>query len=102
MKIIPFNFDHAQQAGKFFRIIWERKHKTDTIIIPRCVVPNDTKMFAQADIESTVESFISADSEARKIHTLLTNDLSPNFNFIDINTPCNITYGELDFESGYQ
>lgn len=102
MKIIPFNFDHAQQAGKFFRIIWERKHKTDTIIIPRCVVPNDTKKFAQADIESTVESFISADSEARKIHTLLTNDLSPNFNFIDINTPCNITYGELDLEQGYQ
>lgn len=99
MQIIPFNFDHAQQAGKFLQIIWERKQKTGTIITPRCVVPNDTKMFAQADIDPTIESFVSADSEAQKIHTLLTTNLYPNFNFIDINTPCNMTYAELDFKS---
>lgn len=29
-------------------------------------------------------------------------DHAPNFNFIDINTPCNITYGELDFEQENQ
>lgn len=98
MQIVPFNFDHAQQAGNFFRTIWKRKHETDTIIAPRCVVPNDTKMFAQAHIEPTIESFISADSEARKIHTLLTDTLTPRFDFVDISTPCHVTYGELDFK----
>lgn len=99
MQIIPFNFDHAQQAGKFFQIIWRRKKELGAIITPRCVVPNDTKMFAQADIDTTIESFISADSEAFKIYTLLVNGIQPRFNFIDINTPCNITYGELAFNA---
>ncbi len=99
MQIIPFNFDHAQQAGKFFQIIWKQKKERGMVITPRCVVPNDTKMFAQADIDTTVESFVSADSEAFKIYTLLEHELHPRFNFIDINTPCNITYGELAFNN---
>lgn len=99
MQIIPFNFDHAQQAGKFFQVIWRRKKEQGAIITPRCVVPNDTKMFAQADIDQTIESFVSADSEAFKIYTLLENGVQPRFNFIDINTPCNITYGELAFNT---
>lgn len=58
---------------------------------PRVVVPNDTKMFAQASTETDILSFVSADSEARKVYDLLEN---PDFGFIDIrkDTP-NLTGG---------
>ena len=51
------------------------------LIRPRTVVPNDTKMFAQASSEEDIIAFVSADSEAKKVFGLLEN---PGFSFIDI------------------
>lgn len=47
----------------------------------KAIIPNDTKMFAQASAEPDVYAFVSADTEARKVFDLLEN---PNFVFIDI------------------
>ena len=57
------------------------KRERGAVIQPRAVVPNDTKMFAQASSEVDIQSFVSADSEARKVYDLLEN---PDFDFIDI------------------
>ena len=45
------------------------------------IIPNDTKMFGQASSEVDIRSFVSADSEAKKIYDLLEH---PDFEFINI------------------
>ena len=51
------------------------------MIQPRVIIPNDTKMFAQASAEQDIVSFVSADAEAKKVYDLLE---TPNFEFVNI------------------
>jgi predicted nucleic acid-binding protein len=51
------------------------------VIQPRVIIPNDTKMFAQASSDSDVFAFVSADAEAKKVYDLLEN---PGFEFVNI------------------
>lgn len=81
LQVIPFHYNHAVRAAGFMRTILRVKQERGAVIQPRNVVPNDTKMFAQASAEEDIQSFISADSEARKVYDLLEN---PDFSFIDI------------------
>ena len=81
LQVIPFHYNHAERAAGFMRTILRVKQERGAVIQPRAVVPNDTKMFAQASSEADIQSFVSADSEARKVYDLLEN---PDFGFIDI------------------
>lgn len=45
------------------------------------IIPNDTKMFAQASAEPDVSAFVSADAEAKKVYDLLDD---PGFEFVNI------------------
>jgi predicted nucleic acid-binding protein len=91
LQVLPFHYNHAECAAGFMRTILRVKRERGVVIQPRVVVPNDTKMFAQASTEADILSFVSADSEARKVYDLLEN---PDFGFIDIrkDTP-NLTGG---------
>ena len=57
------------------------KQERGVVIQPRVIVPNDTKMFAQASADPDVYAFVSADSEAKKVYDLLEN---PKFEFVNI------------------
>ena len=81
LQVIPFHYNHAERAASFMRTILRVKQERGAVIQPRAVVPNDTKMFAQASSDADIQSFVSADSEARKVYDLLEN---PDFGFIDI------------------
>ena len=81
LQVLPFHYNHAERAAVFMRTILRVKRERGAVIHPRVVVPNDTKMFAQASTEADILSFVSADSEARKVYDLLDN---PDFGFIDI------------------
>ena len=63
------------------RTIIKVKEERGAVISPRVIIPNDTKMFAQASAEPDVYAFVSADSEAKKVYDLLDN---PNFEFVNI------------------
>jgi hypothetical protein len=62
----------------------------------RNLIPNDTKLFATADIEKSVEFYLSSDSESHKIFNLLKEHLNPKFQFIDLKVPFGQTFGVLD------
>lgn len=81
LQVLPFHYNHAERAAGFMRTILRVKRERGAVIQPRAVVPNDTKMFAQASSEPDIQSFVSADSEAKKVYDLLEN---PDFGFIDI------------------
>jgi len=57
------------------------KQERGAVIQPRVIIPNDTKMFAQASAEPDISAFVSADAEAKKVYDLLEN---PNFDFVNI------------------
>ncbi|MEX0965953.1 MAG: hypothetical protein WD077_01850 [Bacteroidia bacterium] len=94
LQIIPFNLDHSKRTGEFAKIVFNNKDKLK--LKERNIIPNDTKLFAQADCEKAVEFYLSSDSESQKIYNLLSQESAPKFQFIDLKTPYNETFGLLD------
>lgn len=96
LQIVPFNIDHANIAGKFCQVALKTKQERGAKILHRAIVPNDTKMFAQADVEEDVVFFVTSDGEAEKTFNLI-SELNPRFKFIDIKIPYGSRFGELNF-----
>lgn len=46
LQIIPFNLDHSKRTGEFARVVFQKKGKLK--LKERNIIPNDTKLFAQA------------------------------------------------------
>lgn len=98
LQIIPFNFHHAKRTGEFAKIIFEQRKKNKIGLKSRNIILNDTKLFAQADIEKSIEFYLSSDKESLKIFNLLKQHISPRFQFINLQTPYSETFGILDLK----
>lgn len=99
MLIVPFNFDHAQRAGKMIAEVYAEKKKRGATIAPRAVVPNDTKMFAQADVEPDINFYGTADVECKNVYDMIkTSEGKLSFEFIDITIPYTTYFGVFDFK----
>lgn len=96
LQIVPFNLDHSKRTGEFAKIVFQHKNKLK--LNERNIIPNDTKLFAQADIEKSVEFYLSSDGESLKIYNLLRQNSNPRFQFINLNTPYSETFGILDLK----
>ena len=95
MQILPFNYDHAVNAGKLCEIAFRKKTERGAVITPRSVVPNDTKMFSQADLEDEITHYVSADSEAEKVYSLISEEYRMRFQYVDISISHREVFGEL-------
>nr|MBP9882931.1 hypothetical protein [Chitinophagales bacterium] len=95
LQIVPFNLEHSKRTGEFAKIVFQNKGKLK--LSERNIIPNDTKLFAQADCEKAVEFYLSSDTESYKIYNLLRSETTLKFQFIDLNTPYNETFGLLEF-----
>lgn len=95
MQILPFNFDHAVNAGKLCEIAFRKKAERGAVISPRTVVPNDTKMFAQADSEEEITHYVSADGEAAKVFSLINEECRIKFSYVDISVSHREVFSEL-------
>lgn len=94
LQIVPFNLEHSKRTGEFAKIVFQHKNKLN--LKDRNIIPNDSKLFAQADCEKSVEFYLSSDSKSYKIYNLIKKEINPQFQFIDLNTPFNETFGLLD------
>lgn len=94
LQIVPFNLNHSKRTGEFAKIVFENRNKLD--LKQRNIIPNDTKLFAQADCEGSVEFYLSSDTESLKIYHLLKREAALKFKFIDLNTPHHEIFGLLD------
>jgi hypothetical protein len=97
LQIIPFNLNHSKRAGELARIVFQSRRTGSLTVSTRKIIPNDTKLFAQADCENTVEFYLSSDIESLKIYNLLKGKTTITFQFIDLNIPYNETFGVLNF-----
>ncbi len=77
LQIVPFNLDHSKRTGEFARIVFQNKGKLK--LNERNIIPNDTKLFSQADCEKSVEFYLSSDTESLKIYNLLREENKPRF-----------------------
>lgn len=97
-RVVPFNVDHAQRAGEFARAVFEARGSLPQQITQRTIIPNDTKMFAQADVTPGITHYLTADSESEKVYQLLKTKAEPRFLFLHLSTPWHQAFGELDIK----
>lgn len=97
LQIVPFNLNHAQRTGEFAKVAFQERVNKSLQVNDRKIIPNDTKLFAQADCEKNVELYLSSDSESFKVYNAIKDKTNPKFQFIDLNTPYHQTFGILDF-----
>lgn len=95
-RVVPFNIDHAQQAGDFARAVFEARKNLPVQLDQRAVIANDTKLFAQADVVSTITHYLTADRECEKVYTLLKSVRTPRFQFVHLSAPWHQTFGHLN------
>ncbi len=98
VQIIPFNLDHAQRTGLFAEAIFEENKISNQKLSPRAIIPNDSKLFAQADLDKEITYFVTSDARTKNTISALKKRINPTFNIIDISTPYNETFGILDFD----
>lgn len=95
LQILPFNLNHSKRTGEFAKIVFLNKNKLK--LNERNIIPNDTKLFAQADSEVNVDYYLSSDTESYKIYLLLKEQTNPRFQFINLNTSYSEIFGVLPF-----
>jgi hypothetical protein len=94
LQIIPFNIDHAKLAGEFARVVFDKRRSGDFDTTNRNIIPNDSKLFAQASLENSIEYFVTSDSECLKVFTQISE--IAHFKVLDINVSHGEIFGELN------
>lgn len=96
LKIIPFNFDHAQRAGLFAATLFKARNGGNLPEVnERLLIPNDTKLFSQADMDSAIQYFVTSDVRSKNTIAILNDECNAHLQHLDIHTPASQTFGEL-------
>jgi len=96
IRIIPFNLDEAKRTGEFAEAIFAENRVLKEKLSPRAIIPNDSKLFAQADLDNSITLFITSDSRSKSTFSALKKRIKPKFEIIDIARPYNEAFGILD------
>ncbi|MDC7996355.1 hypothetical protein [Altibacter sp. HG106] len=96
IQILPFNLKEAQKTGQFANIIFAENKISEEKLSPRAIIPNDSKLFAQADLDKSITHFVTSDIRSKNTLALLKKVITPKFEIISIDTPYNETFGILE------
>lgn len=96
LKIVPFNLNHAKRTGEFARILFLERRAGNVSFKERALIPNDSKLFAQADTDDNIEYFVTSDTESLKAYGILKKLGNPRFRIIDISKGYAETFGILN------
>ena len=96
IQILPFNLPQAQRTGEFARIIFEENKLLPERILQRAIIPNDSKLFAQADLDKSITYFVTSDIRSKSTFKMLLNKIRPKFEIIDIAHPYDEIFGALN------
>lgn len=80
LEILPFNLRHAVTAGEFANAVFTQRNTLT--LSNRAVIPNDSKLFAQANVETEIDYFATSDTECIKVFNLLNEKFSLQFTAI--------------------
>ncbi len=96
LKIVPFNYDHAQRTGLFAATLFAARNAGKLPdISERLLIPNDSKLLAQADLDPAIKYFVTSDVKAKNTISILNAESGARVQHLDIHTPVNIAFSEL-------
>lgn len=98
LQIVPFNLDHAKRTGAFAAAVFEENKINTEKLSPRAIIPNDSKLFAQADLDQSITHFVTSDKRSKNTYALLKKRIPPKFEIIDISIPYDKAFGILDLQ----
>ncbi|WP_247653567.1 hypothetical protein [Flavobacterium sp. CS20] len=61
VQILPFNLKDAERTGEFAKIIFTANKVELEKLSPRAIIPNDSKLFAQSDLDKSISHFVTSD-----------------------------------------
>ena len=93
-RLLPFNFEHAEVTAQFAKAAYEARRKGAVNVSGRVVIPNDTKLFAQAAVEQ-VTLFIGRDDNCQSVCHFLKEKGLAQFSYLDLRIPPSEYFGEL-------
>lgn len=96
LQILPFNLNHGRRTGELARIAFQARRDKALEIKEKLLIPNDTKLFSQADSEQYIQYYLSSDLESKKIYDVINASLKLHFTFIDLNIKHTESFGLLD------
>jgi hypothetical protein len=97
-QVLPFNIDHAQKAGEFARLVFSKRDQIPEEITQRVIIPNDTKMFAQADVTSGITHYLTADQKCETVYRLIKESAAIGFQILSLRISHQQAFGELDLD----
>lgn len=71
VRIVPFNIQHAIIAGKFAKALYDARLTKELSIDNRLIIPNDAKIFAQANCSDDVKFFVTSDTKSSKLINII-------------------------------
>lgn len=95
VRIIPFNIQHAPIAGGFANILYSARKTNDISVDNRLIIPNDVKLFAQAECTPDVKYFVTSDTKSSKLIDKISEKNSVSFAHMDIHEPYTLNFGIL-------
>lgn len=98
LQITPFNLDQAKRTGEFAGAIFEENKISNEKLSPRAIIPNDSKLFAQADLDKSTTHFVTSDNRSKGTYGNLKKRINPTFEILDISRPYNETFGRLNLQ----
>ena len=94
VRVIPFNLDHAEKAGDYAHTLYQAKDNGHFKPEQRLIIPNDTKLFAQAAAIGAI-FFVTSDTKAHKAMDILAKEKGFSVVHVDIHTPFSSFSGML-------
>ncbi|PSR11588.1 MAG: hypothetical protein C7N36_15750 [Bacteroidetes bacterium] len=94
LRLLPFNFSHARLTANFAQSAFIGRRKGALEVGSRVVIPNDTKLLAQAAVEG-VDLFIGRDDNCESVWRFLKDNNELQFLYLDLRTPPEAFFGEL-------
>ena len=91
-----FNEGLNNKINSVIEELFNERANKNLSVNDRRIIPNDTKLFAQADCNDIVEFYLSSDSESFKVYSAIKNKMDPDFQFIDLKMPHHEVFGILD------
>jgi len=92
---LPFNLKEAERTGEFAKIIFTANKLEFDKLTPRAIIPNDSKLFAQSDLDKSISYFVTSDIRSKQTLALLKKETNPKFEIISIDVPYTETFGLL-------
>lgn len=85
-----------KKTGGFAKILFAKNSSDSDKLKSRNIIPNDSKLFSQADLDKNIIHFVTSDSQSIKVLKMLKESISVKFDIIDIHKPYSEQFGILD------